>query len=78
MEAAIGHADALGIPRAAGDPKAAAQALLEIIDSENPSLRVFFGSDAPAMIRGIYQEGKQTWRDWEGVSRPAQGGPRAS
>jgi hypothetical protein len=51
---------------------------LEIIDSEYAPLRVLFGFEAPAMINGMYQEGLQTWRDWEGVSRRAQGGPRAS
>ena len=60
------------------DRKAAAQALSEIIDSENPPLRVLFGSEVCAMITGIYQDGKHTWRDREGVSRRAQRGPRAS
>jgi NAD(P)-dependent dehydrogenase (short-subunit alcohol dehydrogenase family) len=59
---------------AAGDPKAAAQALLEIVDSDNPPLRVLFGSGANAMITDIYEQRLQTWRDWEAVSRRAQGG----
>jgi NAD(P)-dependent dehydrogenase (short-subunit alcohol dehydrogenase family) len=58
---------------AAGDPKAAAQALLEIVDSDNPPLRVLFGSSATAMITELYHERLQTWRDWEAVSRRAQG-----
>jgi NAD(P)-dependent dehydrogenase (short-subunit alcohol dehydrogenase family) len=58
----------------AGDPKAAGRALLEIIDSENPPLRVLFGSAMPAMVAGIYEQRLQTWRDWEAVSRRAQGG----
>lgn len=58
---------------AAGNPKAAAQALLEIVDSDNPPLRALFGSAATAMITEIYQQRLQTWRDWEAVSRRAQG-----
>jgi NAD(P)-dependent dehydrogenase (short-subunit alcohol dehydrogenase family) len=58
---------------AAGDPKAAAQALLEIVDSDNPPLRALFGSAATAMITEIYQQRLQTWRDWEAVSRRAHG-----
>jgi NAD(P)-dependent dehydrogenase (short-subunit alcohol dehydrogenase family) len=58
----------------AGDPKAAAQALLELVDSDNPPLRVLFGSTATAMITEIYEQRLQTWRDWEAVSRKAQGG----
>lgn len=58
---------------AAGNPKAAAQALLEIVDSDNPPLRALLGSAATAMISEIYQQRLQTWRDWEAVSRRAQG-----
>jgi NAD(P)-dependent dehydrogenase (short-subunit alcohol dehydrogenase family) len=58
----------------AGDPKAAAQALLELVDADNPPLRVLFGSSATAMITEIYEQRLQTWRDWEAVSRRAQGG----
>jgi NAD(P)-dependent dehydrogenase (short-subunit alcohol dehydrogenase family) len=59
---------------AAGNPRAAAQALLEIVDSDNPPLRALFGAAATAMITELYQQRLQTWRDWEAVSRRAQGG----
>ena len=59
---------------AAGNPRAAAQALLEIVDSDNPPLRALFGTAATAMITELYQQRLQTWRDWEAVSRRAQGG----
>ncbi len=57
----------------AGDPKAAARALLEIVDSDDPPLRALFGSAATAMITEIYQQRLQSWNDWEAVSRRAQG-----
>jgi NAD(P)-dependent dehydrogenase (short-subunit alcohol dehydrogenase family) len=58
----------------AGDPKAAAQALLEIVDSDDPPLRVLFGSAAPAMVTEIYRQRLQTWSDWEAVTHKSQGG----
>jgi NAD(P)-dependent dehydrogenase (short-subunit alcohol dehydrogenase family) len=56
-----------------GDPKAAAQALLDIVDAGEPPLRVLFGSQAPEMIYPIYERRLQTWRDWEATSKRAQG-----
>ncbi|HYB35340.1 MAG TPA: SDR family NAD(P)-dependent oxidoreductase [Mycobacterium sp.] len=58
---------------ALGDPKAAGRALLEIVDAEKPPLRVLFGSDVLSRVADIYQQRLQTWRDWEAVSRRAQG-----
>lgn len=54
-----------------GDPKAAAQALLKVVDSETPPLRVLFGSQAFAIAQGMYAQRVQTWKDWEPVSREA-------
>jgi NAD(P)-dependent dehydrogenase (short-subunit alcohol dehydrogenase family) len=59
--------------QAAGDPSAAARALLEIVDSDRPPLRVLFGAEVPALITEIYQQRLQTWHDWEAVSRRAHG-----
>jgi NAD(P)-dependent dehydrogenase (short-subunit alcohol dehydrogenase family) len=56
-----------------GDPKAAAQALLEIVDAEKPPLRVLFGTGTPDLIAGIYSERLRMWSDWSAVSQRAQG-----
>ncbi len=56
-----------------GDPKAAAAALLEIVDADAPPLRVLFGAQAPALVAGIYQRRLKTWQDWEQTSQRAQG-----
>ncbi len=56
-----------------GDPKAAAAALLEVVDADAPPLRVLFGAQAPAIVAGIYKRRLQTWDDWEQTSRRAQG-----
>jgi NAD(P)-dependent dehydrogenase (short-subunit alcohol dehydrogenase family) len=56
-----------------GDPAAAAGALLEIVDAEDPPLRVLFGAKAPELIYGIYERRLATWRQWEQTSVRAQG-----
>jgi NAD(P)-dependent dehydrogenase (short-subunit alcohol dehydrogenase family) len=56
-----------------GDPQASAAAVLQIVDADNPPLRVFFG-DAPLPIAAAdYEQRLATWREWESVSHLAQG-----
>ncbi|NUU25895.1 MAG: SDR family NAD(P)-dependent oxidoreductase [Streptomycetaceae bacterium] len=57
----------------AGSPEAAAQALLTLADTENPPLRVLFGTGFHPMIRKVYADRLQTWDDWQDLSRQAQG-----
>lgn len=54
-----------------GEAAQAAQALLKVVDSENPPLRVLFGTQAFDIAQGIHAGRMQTWRDWEAVSRDA-------
>jgi hypothetical protein len=56
-----------------GDPSAAGRALLEIVDAENPPLRVLFGSQPTEIVKYLYAQRLQTWADWEHVSHAAQG-----
>lgn len=69
-EAASQRQNALAL----GDPKAAGRALLDIVDAENPPLRVLFGADVLGRISEIYQQRLAGWREWEAVSRRAHGG----
>jgi len=56
-----------------GDPAASAEAVLRIVDAEQPPLRVFFG-DAPLEIATKDYEGRlATWREWQPVAHLAQG-----
>lgn len=56
-----------------GDPLASARAVLEIVDAEQPPLRVFFG-DGPLQLATMdYEQRLATWREWEHVSLEAQG-----
>jgi NAD(P)-dependent dehydrogenase (short-subunit alcohol dehydrogenase family) len=56
-----------------GDPTAAGPALLQIVDAENPPLRVLFGSQPTQLVKHLYAQRLQTWADWEHVSHAAQG-----
>jgi NAD(P)-dependent dehydrogenase (short-subunit alcohol dehydrogenase family) len=58
---------------APGDPSAAGNALLEIVNADNPPLRVFFGTAGPAMVPSIYAARLQTWSDWADLAARAQG-----
>jgi NAD(P)-dependent dehydrogenase (short-subunit alcohol dehydrogenase family) len=57
----------------AGDPTAAGPALLDIVDADEPPLRVLFGSQPTQIVKHIYAQRLQTWTDWEHVSHAAQG-----
>jgi NAD(P)-dependent dehydrogenase (short-subunit alcohol dehydrogenase family) len=58
---------------APGDPAASAKAVMEIVDAEEPPLRVFFG-DAPLQIaEADYASRLETWRAWQHVAHLAQG-----
>ncbi|MGV9377267.1 SDR family NAD(P)-dependent oxidoreductase [Nonomuraea sp. NPDC003707] len=59
----------------AGDPAAAAQALLELVDSDNPPLRVLFGQGFYPMIQQAYADRLKTWADWQDLSAQAHGTP---
>lgn len=56
-----------------GDPKAAATALLEVVDAEQPPLRVLFGAAPHHLVKQVYAERLRTWADWERVSVAADG-----
>ncbi|MEV6114025.1 SDR family oxidoreductase [Streptomyces sp. NPDC052109] len=55
------------------EPSNAAAALLQIIDAENPPLRVFFGTEPIEIVEPLYAQRLQTWNDWQHVSQTAQG-----
>jgi hypothetical protein len=56
-----------------GDPEAAARTLLEVVDSDEPPLRVLFGAQAPGIVTGIYQRRLAEWKEWEPLAHEAQG-----
>ncbi|WP_151475287.1 SDR family NAD(P)-dependent oxidoreductase [Streptomyces albicerus] len=56
-----------------GDPKAVGPALLTIVDTENPPLRVFFGRPPIQLAKDHYARKLATWAEWEHVSLAAHG-----
>jgi NAD(P)-dependent dehydrogenase (short-subunit alcohol dehydrogenase family) len=57
-----------------GDPVATRAAVLQVVDAENPPLRIFFGDGPLAIATRDYESRLATWREWEPVSVAAHGG----
>ncbi|MET7338349.1 SDR family NAD(P)-dependent oxidoreductase [Nonomuraea sp. NPDC005650] len=57
----------------AGDPAAAGQALLKIVDSGDPPLRVFLGIHGGPMVQQVYADRLKTWADWQDLAVQAHG-----
>ena len=57
-----------------GDPVATRDAVLKIVDSDNPPLRVFFGEKPLAIVTADYEERLATWNEWQPVALAAHGG----
>ncbi|MFG6444586.1 SDR family NAD(P)-dependent oxidoreductase [Microbacterium sp. P07] len=58
-----------------GDPAATSAAVLALVDTEHPPLRLILGLTFPE-IEALYEERLATWRAWEPVAREAFGAPR--
>jgi NAD(P)-dependent dehydrogenase (short-subunit alcohol dehydrogenase family) len=56
-----------------GDPVATREAVLTVVDAENPPLRIFFGDGPLAIATRDYESRLATWREWEPVSVAAHG-----
>jgi NAD(P)-dependent dehydrogenase (short-subunit alcohol dehydrogenase family) len=56
-----------------GDPVATRDAVLTIVDAENPPLRIFFGDGPLEIATRDYESRLATWREWESVSVAAHG-----
>jgi NAD(P)-dependent dehydrogenase (short-subunit alcohol dehydrogenase family) len=56
-----------------GDPVATRDAVLQVVDAEEPPLRVFFGDGPLAIATRDYESRLATWREWEPLSIAAHG-----
>lgn len=56
-----------------GNPGATGEAILRIVDAEQPPLRVFFGTSPLAIAKADYAGRIETWEKWNDVSVLAQG-----
>jgi NAD(P)-dependent dehydrogenase (short-subunit alcohol dehydrogenase family) len=59
-----------------GDPQATPEAILKIVDTENPPLRFIVGSTGLPMARAAYADRLATWEAWQAISNAAQGEPK--
>ncbi|MFD2288013.1 SDR family NAD(P)-dependent oxidoreductase [Pedobacter petrophilus] len=56
-----------------GVPEATTAAVLKLIDSENPPLRMILGKKGFPWVKYTYEERIKTWEDWQEVSVAAHG-----
>ncbi len=61
-----------------GNPHATADALLKVVDAEEPPLRMMLGNQNLPLARAAYADRLATWEAWEAVSNAAQGEPTKS
>jgi NAD(P)-dependent dehydrogenase (short-subunit alcohol dehydrogenase family) len=61
-----------------GDPEATADAILKLVDAEDPPLRLALGTSILPRARAAYAERIKTWEAWEDVANAAMGEPQKS
>ena len=52
-----------------GDPAKAAEALLQLVDAENPPVRLFLGEDALGLVAQKLDQMKAEMTEWDRLSR---------
>jgi NAD(P)-dependent dehydrogenase (short-subunit alcohol dehydrogenase family) len=56
-----------------GDPVATRDAILDVVDADEPPLRIFFGDGVLAIAERDYESRLATWHQWEPLSIKAHG-----
>lgn len=56
-----------------GVPEATAEAVLKLVDAENPPLRLFLGKVAFPYVKQVYADRIATWEAWQDVAVAAHG-----
>lgn len=56
-----------------GDPNATAEAILKVVDAEQPPLRIFLGEQPIQWAEEQYKKRMDNWQQWQPVSAEAQG-----
>ena len=74
-EAAANRPSRGGTP---GDPVATRGPILEIVDAEEPPLRVFFGELPLQIAKADYEQRLATWEAWQPTALRAHGGEAAA
>lgn len=55
-----------------GDPKATAAAVLQLVDAEQPPLRLILGNEGVPTMHAVYADRLAKWDEWRAVSDAAQ------
>ena len=58
--------------RKQGDPHATPDAILQVVDAENPPLRFLLGSVGLPLIKKDYESRLAEWDDWNELSSKAE------
>jgi NAD(P)-dependent dehydrogenase (short-subunit alcohol dehydrogenase family) len=74
-EAAANRPSRSGTP---GDPVATRGAILEVVDADEPPLRVFFGDKPLSIAKADYEQRLATWEQWQPTALRAHGGDAAA
>ncbi len=56
-----------------GNPEATADAILKLVDANEPPLRLFLGKMCLPWVEQVYADKLKTWNDWKEVSAAAHG-----
>ena len=56
-----------------GDPDATSEAVLKLVDAQNPPLRLFLGKHTLPWAKNVYEERLATWQEWDEVAVAAHG-----
>ncbi|MGD0699134.1 MAG: SDR family oxidoreductase [Trebonia sp.] len=59
-----------------GEPSATRDAILTLVDTENPPLRLFLGESPLGIATADYDSRLASWREWQPVAVAAQGKPQ--
>ena len=65
--------EAVSTPGINGQPEATIEAILKLVDSPNPPLRLLLGSFAYTMVKRVYEERLESFAEWKAVSDKAHG-----
>jgi NAD(P)-dependent dehydrogenase (short-subunit alcohol dehydrogenase family) len=70
VQMAEARAKRIGTP---GNPSTSAEAILRVVDADEPPLRVFFGASPLGTAKADYASRIATWEQWDDVAQLAQG-----
>lgn len=59
-----------------GDPAATSASLFKVVDSAEPPLRIFLGTEGLPVARAAFAERLAVWEAWEDAANAAQGEPK--